>query len=285
MTLLMYEAYELNIHFPCYDNDGTPPADGAPTDPPGSTPPAGDNPGSAEGNDGKPQFSKEQQEYINSLVAAEKRRVKDQVSSQISKAKEDVDLALKAKQTTEEQAQKYQSQLDEITSQLMSKEELAKREKLRLEQEHTQKMQEALKAKSELETKYQQTLVNHAIAAAVTEHKGLSAIQFELMFGRNAKLVDDKPIISFEDRNTEGERIVSELHPSEALKRMRELPELYGNLFERDGSGGVGGNGTEPGKLGDGKVDPSSLSFAEYQKLRKENPEALGLRKSELGSY
>ena len=54
---------------------------------------------------------------------------------------------------------------------------------------------------------------------------------------------------------------------------MKELPELYGNLFKGDAFGGLGEGGpatggTKPQKLSDILKDP-----VKYQKWRKENPD------------
>ncbi len=61
------------------------------------------------------------------------------------------------------------------------------------------------------------------------------------------------------------------------LKRMSELPEKYGNLFEGQkisGTGGGSGSGVPTGK-----IDPSKLDTEAYIKLRMENPQAA------LGSF
>jgi hypothetical protein len=62
---------------------------------------------------------------------------------------------------------------------------------------------------------------------------------------------------------------------------MKELPNLYGNLFKSGVVSGIGSSsatgGLAPG--GGGKVDLKNLTPQQYMKIRSENPELLGLRK------
>jgi hypothetical protein len=89
-----------------------------------------------------------------------------------------------------------------------------------------------------------------------------------------AKLNDDKVVIEFNDIHVEtGEPIVTQLSPLDAVKRMREIPEQYGNLFKANVVSGMGANG---GQATSGKIDVRKLSPEQYKKLRKENPSALG---------
>ena len=61
---------------------------------------------------------------------------------------------------------------------------------------------------------------------------------------------------------------------------MKELPELYGNLFKSGVVSGIGGNsatgGLAPGA--NGQVDVRKLSPTQYREIREKNPELLGLR-------
>ena len=68
--------------------------------------------------------------------------------------------------------------------------------------------------------------------------------------------------------------------PEEAIKRMKQLPETYGNLFKSGVVGGIGAasatGGLTPGS--NGKVDTTKLTMDQYLELRKKNPAAVGLR-------
>ena len=273
-----------SLVFACYDGEatGVVTEEGASSEDssPSSGPQQADETAGKKKDDEKPEFNAEQQAYLNKIVSLEKQRMRQTQEAKIREAQDQIQKALDDKKISEQQAAEQQSKLQEMQDQWLSKEELLKREQKAKETEFTNKLQEALESKIAIEKKYERTLVNHAIAAAVVEHDGVSADQFELMFGRDAKVIEDKPILVFKDISVNNEAIVSELPPSDALKRMSELPELYGNLFNRKGKGGVGGNtATEPGKLGKEQVDISSMTHEEYKEFRKtpEGRKYLGL--------
>jgi hypothetical protein len=67
--------------------------------------------------------------------------------------------------------------------------------------------------------------------------------------------------------------------PEDAVKRMKELPEQYGNLFKSGVVSGIGSGsatgGVAPGQ--GGKIDVRKLTPAQYREIRAKNPELLGL--------
>ena len=76
-----------------------------------------------------------------------------------------------------------------------------------------------------------------------------------------------------------GEQIITRRTPEDAVKRMRELPEQYGNLFKSNVVSGIGaGSATGSGVSGHGNVDIHNMSPEQYMELRKTNPAALGLK-------
>jgi hypothetical protein len=88
------------------------------------------------------------------------------------------------------------------------------------------------------------------------------------------------PMIDFPDIDEKtGKEVISLRTPEQAVQRMKELPEHYGNLFRSNVVSGVGSGsatgGAQPGE--GGRIDPTSLTPEQYRRLRKENPEALGL--------
>lgn len=89
------------------------------------------------------------------------------------------------------------------------------------------------------------------------------------------------PVIDFPDIDeTSGDQITTLRTPEEAVQRMKELPQHYGNLFRSNVVSGVGsGSATGGVKSGEGRIDPTKLTPEQYRKIRKENPEALGLKR------
>jgi hypothetical protein len=86
------------------------------------------------------------------------------------------------------------------------------------------------------------------------------------------------PMVKFRDIDEKtGEPIETLRTPQDAVKRMKELPNLYGNLFKSNVVSGVGAGAAQSSGISGGKIDVTRLSPEQYRKLRTENPEALGL--------
>lgn len=88
------------------------------------------------------------------------------------------------------------------------------------------------------------------------------------------------PMIDFPDIDEKtGESIKTLRSPKDAVQRMKELPQLYGNLFKSNVVSGVGAGTAAGGVPNNGRVDVSKLTAEQYRKIRQDNPELLGLRR------
>jgi hypothetical protein len=90
------------------------------------------------------------------------------------------------------------------------------------------------------------------------------------------------PKVDFQDINEEtGNAEITLRTPQEAVQRMKELPEQWGNLFRANVVSGIGSGAATGGVTSGegGRIDVTKLTSEQYRKLRKENPEALGLRR------
>ena len=67
-----------------------------------------------------------------------------------------------------------------------------------------------------------------------------------------------------------------------AVKRMKELPDLYGNLFKSNVVSGIGASSATGGLMSGGKGNLDLEKVAQdpvlYRKIRAEHPEWLGLK-------
>ena len=90
------------------------------------------------------------------------------------------------------------------------------------------------------------------------------------------------PKVDFPDIDEKtGEQIVTLCTPQEAVQRMKQLPKIYGNLFRANVVSGIGSGAATGGVTSGegGRIDVAKLSPEQYRKMRKDNPEALGLRR------
>ena len=63
---------------------------------------------------------------------------------------------------------------------------------------------------------------------------------------------------------------------------MKDLPQVFGNLFKSGVVSGVG-SGSGPGTPAGGKLDLRKLTQQQYMEIRAKNPELLGLRPNKKG--
>jgi hypothetical protein len=82
-----------------------------------------------------------------------------------------------------------------------------------------------------------------------------------------------------------GDQVMMTRNPDEAVKRMKELPEQYGNLFKSGVVSGIGSGSATGGLLPgqSGRVDVRKLIPQQYREIREKNPALLGLRPNKGG--
>ena len=242
----------------CFDGDGpaTPPADSPPTSPPTSPPSTPPSPPpklftQAEVNqlmEGHRKGLQKQVEELGQQLEAAKGQGNDALLAKIN----DMSLSLK---TTQEQA--------------------AEREK-RLAAEKDSKIADQDKAYTKLSSEFQQYRIQHTLKDAALSGEAFNpdhiVTQLRGMTGINdAGEVQVKGLFQTEDGHP------SLQTPVEAVKWMKEHPEQWGNFFK----GAKPGFGLDPlPGTAPGKINPRKLTPEQYQKIRKENPGALGFDKS-----
>jgi len=224
----------------------------------------------------KLKFTPEQQRFFNNKLATERRKLQEQNQKTIGELKK-----LQAAQgTTEKQRQELQARIDDLQSQHLTKEELAKKEREKAEKQHKTEKERLISEKDHWQKMYSESTIVRSITDAALLHEAFNPDQLVGMLQNKVKLIEDKdtegnptglyiPKMTFEDHDAEGKPLRLELTVSEAVKRMKDLPDRYGNLFKSGVNGGVGGNN------GGGRVkkeDPSKLSMDKYMEWRKKNP-------------
>jgi hypothetical protein len=249
----------------------------------------------ATGDDVKPPegFTPEQQKKFNDAIAAERRKQETKYRKELEKTEATYkELLANNKSLTEKERQTLQENLEMIQGQLRSKEEQAVREKKELEASYQGKLTAAEKRAQEAETRWRDSTVLRALQDAAVEHEAYNTRQVVMLLKDWTKLVERVDasgkatgqfdvMVEFPDNDaTTGQEIKTTKTPSEAVKRMTEIAEFQ-NLFRKNVVSGVGGNSAIGGLTtgSNGRIDPRSLTPDQYQKVRAENPELLGLRR------
>jgi len=187
--------------------------------------------------------------------------------------------------TTTHEKEELQAQIEDLQTQYLSKEELARRGEDKLKKDHAKVLETVTSEASKWQGLYVASTTQRALLDAAVHGEAVQPQQIVSMLGQSTQIVEDvdsagnstgnyKPIVKFNDTNDSGEPIVLDLSPSDAIKRMKDLPEMYGNLFKGEATGGLGGNTSAgSGISSQPKLKELMENPAKYAKWRKENPE------------
>lgn len=243
----------------CYDNE-----DGGAGDAGGG---AGAPSGAGDQGGGSKAFT---QEDINKFLADDRRKHAQKMQALETK----IGDLTKNSQMTQQQRDDLETSVEDMKKQFQTKEQVAAQEKLKFEGQYKTKLTEAEERAKTFEGKFVDSTIHRALLDAAAANDAFNVQQVIALLRPKTKLLNDGPVVDFDDISVEtGEAIVTQLTPLEAVKRMRELANVHGNLFK---SNVVTGVGASNGSAQTGKIDVRKLSPQQYAKLRKENPSALG---------
>ena len=226
------------------------------------------------------QKDKRFQEELNTLMADNKRSLTKQnqdLVTQLEQLKQNSRL-------TQEERDDLQTRITQVEEQYMSKEELTKRESGKREKEYEQNIGNINKERDSWKNMYSSETIDRSIQDAAIEGGALHPSQIvDLLRGRTqlVEVLDSSgqptgrysPIIKFNDVDEDNNPVALELAPAEAIKRMKELADKYGNLFEGTSSGGLGEEGGGTGGKGVTLMKDVLSDPAKYAEWRKKNPD------------
>lgn len=183
---------------------------------------------------------------------------------------------------SDEQKEQLEGQIDELRKKTFTAEEIAKREKQLAEKAYSGKLSEAEKRATLWQDRYKSTRIQTAISEAAREHGVTTqSVPFLEAFLKNTtqliekkdetgQVIDFDIQVNFNDVGADGKTLPVQLPVGDTVKRMKELPDLFGHLFPAP-AGGVGGNSGR-------NQNPAAKGFApgmsmdEYMRRRKEDP-------------
>jgi hypothetical protein len=211
------------------------------------------------------------QEQVNELLAKEKRDWQGKLKTETEKLQQ---LQQQANLTSEEKTN-LQKQIEDLQSQYLTKEQQAALLLEKKDKESKSKFDSLSSERDTYKTQFETTLINHGIVAAAAANGAVSAEQLQdLLQGRSrvAEVKDDDGkskgfvvMVKFTDTDPKTKQAVQvELPVEDAVKRMKELPERFGNLFKDTKTGGMGGSSGKPGA----PPDIAKMSMTEYAQWR-----------------
>lgn len=217
------------------------------------------------------------QEEVNAMIAKERKA--DREAKQ--KLTEQLEAIQASKSLTEQEKDALAQQIEDLKTQYMSKEEIAIREKKKLEEKLGKERDDAINASKSWQKRYADSTIQRALMDAAVANEAFAPTQMVAILSQSSKLVEKmdeegKPtgeyetIVKFEDVDKDGKKKIVELPANEVVKRMKELPELYGNLFKNNVIPGMGGNNGKGGKPVNIKTMKPEEYKAHREKLRAE---------------
>jgi len=189
-----------------------------------------------------------------------------------------------------EQREKLENDLEDVQKRFRTKEQQLAHEKKQIEDRLSGELETYKIAAESWESKYKGSVSDRALIDAAASGEAFNPHQVVALLRPMTKMTEAKdsegqptgqwiPMIDFPDVNETGEHIMTQRTPDEAVKRMKEIPEQYGNLFKSNVVSGIGAGsatgGVTPGSAG--QIDVRKLTPEQYMKIRKENPSLLGL--------
>ena len=228
------------------------------------------------------------QEEVNHIVATDRRKMEDA----LKKTEKQYQDLLASQSLTEQERKALQANLEMVQGQLRSKEEQLLMEKKQVEEVYAGKLQEAEKKSAFFETLYRDSTIERALTDAAVKHEAFSPMQIVTQLRGQTKMLEEtdpktgrltgkfKPMVEMLAVNaTTGETETKAYTPDEAVKKMKDDRDTWGNMFRSGVVSGIGSGsatgGLMPGQ--GGKIDVRKLTHEQYLEIRAKNPELLGL--------
>jgi hypothetical protein len=226
------------------------------------------------------------QAEMNEVLAKDRRKHQ----GQLQKMEATLSTLAESKSLSEEDRARTEAQLEEVRTALLTKDQQVQREKKALEDAHAKKLSAKEQEAKHWESLYRDSTIERSLADAAVKHEAFSPQQIvkhlrditrleEKLDASGKPTGKHKPVVDFPEPSESGETVVTPLSPDAAVKRMKTMPEVYGNFFKGNVVSGVGSGSGAGTPAGNGKIDPRKLSMEQYLSIREKNPELLGLRR------
>lgn len=229
------------------------------------------------------------QDDLNRVLADDRRKHQEKYKA----LEESYKKILDDKNLAREQRVRLEGELQDLQKSFRTKEQQAEYERKQERERFKSELEGYKTAAEQWESRYKSSVIDRSLQDAAVSADAFNPAQIMGLLRPMTKVTektneagepagDFAPMIDFPDIDEKtGEQVITLRTPEEAVQRMKELPQLFGNLFRANVVSGIGsGSATGGVQSGEGgRIDPTKLTPEQYRKLRKENPEALGLRK------
>lgn len=218
------------------------------------------------------------QAELNAILAEDKRKHHAQYKELESNYKE----LLQNQNLTKEERDKLKAKLDDVQNAQLTVEQRAERERKELEKKHQLELKEAREEREKWEKLYKKSTVDRALQDAAMSADAFEPSQLVSLLRPMTRLTEEDgnlvPVIDFPDVSEKDGSPINTLHtPQSAVKRMRELPKQWGNLFKSNVVSGVGaGNANNAGST---DFDYANMTPEQYRKHREDIKKNVGVQR------
>jgi len=214
------------------------------------------------------------QDQVNAMIAKEKGRWQQQNAATIKQ----LETLQQNANLTQQQKDELEIQLTELKNQSLTKEELASQEREKLTKKLKDTETSLTKDRDGWRGRFETAQISRDIVDAASAGKAIRSTQVLTLIRGQSRLVEKldeqgkgtgeyETKVKLETKGSDGKPVTLDLSPKDAITKMREDVENFGNLFESDAVGGVGRTNV-PGRSSNPN-DLSKLSMEEYMKQRQ----------------
>lgn len=208
------------------------------------------------------------EEEFQKGIEAEKRRADESARKAIT----ELELLKKSTSTSETQKAELQKKIDDLNTQFMTKEQLAKQEKEKLVNTYESTVKAVTDERDTWKNRYVQSTLQREITDAAIKFDAYRPDTFLAILGPNTQVVEVqnedgsigyKTEVRLSDMK-DGKPVTLVLDPMQAVKQLKDRPDEYGFLFKGHNTAGVGGKSSEQLR----QADYNNMSPEEYRTHR-----------------
>lgn len=222
------------------------------------------------------------QDDVNRIVSTRLKEDRDKGHAANQKTITELRNLQAAHSTSEEAKQVLEQQIETLSAQFQTKEQLLLTEQQKLEKKYKEETDKLTTERNNWRQRHDQHMIAGTIASAASQHKAFNVGQIAAILAPNTKVIEEVgsdgkatgnlvPKVDFMGVDADGKPQKLVLSVSEAVKMMTDMPDQYGNLFNSGAASGTGRGTT--GSLPKVALDNDKIgemSVADYLKNRED---------------
>lgn len=227
------------------------------------------------------------QEQVNNMMGVRTKALNEKLSAQegiYTDLLEQTNLA-------DTQRERIEAELEEVQKALRTKEQQIEFEQKQAQSKFDSELSKANQRGEKYQNLFEDSITKRAITDAALSNDGCSADDFIAHLAPKTKIVIELdaegqttgnlvPMIDWDLKDEAGAITKVSKTPEEVVKLMQDEPQRYGHLFRSNVAKGIGAGTAQAAPNLSGKIDPKSLSTADFMEMSKtpEGRRALGLK-------